>query len=545
MEPQNSRLSIWLPLLLGLMLAAGILLGNLLRNQQGNGHQGKSFSTPDKIGSILSYIDENYVDSVSRQRITEEIIEKILADLDPHSTYIPGRNMREVNESLRGQFDGIGVQFNMVNDTVLVIQPTRGGPSDQAGIRAGDRIIMVDTLAIAGVKMPEDSIVAMLKGPRGSTVNVGVYRRGEPETLRFEITRGVIPVSSIEVAYMVTPETGLIKITTFSQTTYREFTEALNQLKELNCSKLILDLRGNSGGIMEPAIKIADEFLEKGQMIVYTEGRARKRQEYRATGRGMGETLKLAILIDEGSASASEIIAGAIQDNDRGWIIGRRSFGKGLVQEQAMLNDGSALRLTTARYYTPSGRSIQKSYENGSQEYYLDIARRYRKGELLAADSIHFDDSLKYTTAGGRTVYGGGGIMPDFFVPYDTAGITPLFMRINRVGAIYRYSLTWADDHRQKLNQYQDARQLSEYLDRVGVATQFRRHLTSLGFDFPDSQWDESLLIINTQLKAYIARNILDNAGFYPIIEEIDNALLAARDFMTKQTSGPVSPKAE
>ncbi len=545
MEPKNSRISIWLPLLLGLMLAAGIMMGKLLNDQQGSGHQRKAFSTPDKIGSILSYIDENYVDSVSRQRITEEIIEKILTDLDPHSLYIPGRNMREVNESLRGQFDGIGVQFNMVNDTVMVIQPTRGGPSDMAGIRAGDRIILVDTIRIAGVKTPEDSIVSMLKGPRGSKVNVGVYRRGEPETLRFEITRGVIPVSSIEVAYMVTPEIGLIKITTFSQTTYREFTEALNQLKEQGCNRLILDLRGNSGGIMEPAIKIADEFLEKGQMIVYTEGRARKRQEYLATGRGMGESLKLAVLIDEGSASASEIIAGAIQDNDRGWIIGRRSFGKGLVQEQAMLNDGSALRLTTARYYTPSGRSIQKSYDNGSQDYYLDIARRYRKGELLAADSINFDDSLKFTTPGGRTVYGGGGIMPDYFVPYDTAGITALFMRINRAGAIYRYALTWADDHRQELEVYQDVRQLAPYLDRVDVTQQFRKHLITLGFDFPDSQWNESLLIINTQLKAYIARNILDNAGFYPIIEEIDNTLLSARDFLLRQNTGPISSSKE
>jgi len=535
MEPKNSRLAIWLPLLLSLMLVLGMFIGNLVKNNGSSQLPLKVFSNPDKISSILSYIEQNYVDSVSRQKITEEIIETVLRDLDPHSIYIPPQNMAEVNESLRGNFDGIGVQFNMVNDTVLVIKPVEGGPSDMVGIQSGDRIIMVDSVNVAGVKMPEDSIVSRLKGPRGSEVQVGVYRRGEPETLFFNITRGVIPVASIDVAYMVTPEIGFIKINTFSQTTYNEFTAALNDLREHGMTSLIIDLRGNSGGIMEPAIRIADEFLEKGQMIVYTEGHARKREEYKATGRGLGESTKLAILIDEGSASASEIIAGAIQDNDRGWIIGRRSFGKGLVQEQAMLNDGSALRLTTARYFTPTGRSIQKSYTNGNDDYYLDIARRFRHGELLAADSIQFDDSLKYTTAGGRTVYGGGGIMPDFFVPYDTTGITTLFMRLNHSGSIYRYALNWADDHRHELSAFTKAREIDVYLDRQNVIGQFRKYLEKNGHSIDDKQWSESTLIVSTQLKAYIARNILDNAGFYPIIEAIDNTLTAARDFMQQQ----------
>lgn len=536
MSGKNSRIAIWLPLLLACCLVTGMLIGNLLKNNPGNQMPVKVFTRPDKLTSILDFIEKNYVDSVSVDAITETVIPNLLENLDPHSIYIPPRELKEVNETFRGNFDGIGVQFNMQNDTILVIQTVNGGPSEKAGLLAGDRIISVDGIPVAGVKMPEDSIVDRLRGERNSEVKIGIYRKRTKEKLLFTLKRGVIPVSSVDVGYMAAPGTGYIKINTFSQTTYAEFEETLQKLKRSGCSKLIIDLRGNTGGIMDPAIRIADDFLEKGQLIVYTEGNSRPREEYRATQEDTGKDLGLAILIDEGSASASEIIAGAIQDNDRGWIIGRRSFGKGLVQEQAVLNDGSALRLTTARYYTPTGRSIQKPYTNGADDYYHDIAQRYKKGEFLVADSIHFNDSLRYTTPGGRTVYGGGGIMPDYFVPYDTSGITPFFLRINSVGLIYRFALTYSDNHRDELFAFNKVEELSDYLDSSDVLGTFRNHLVANGYIPSAAEWKESRLIIRTQLKAYIARNFLDNDGFYPIIQTIDNTLNKAIEILRGKT---------
>ncbi|MFH0761570.1 MAG: S41 family peptidase [Bacteroidota bacterium] len=532
MSGRNSRIAIWLPLVLALCLVAGMVIGNLFRNNPGSEMPVKIFAGDNKLNSVLNYIGQNYVDTVRIDSITEEMIPVILEKLDPHSIYIPNREVKSVNETLRGNFDGIGVQFNMQNDTILVIQLIKGGPSAKAGIMPGDRIISVDGIPVAGVKMPEDSIVEKLRGPRGSEVKVGIYRKRTKQRMVYSLKRGVIPVTSVDVAYMITDNIGFIKINTFSQTTYSEFQEGLAKLKRHGCTKLIIDLRGNSGGIMEPAIRIADDFLKKGDLIVYTQGRARAREEYRATQEDMGEELGLAILIDEGSASASEIVAGAIQDNDRGLIIGRRSFGKGLVQEQAMLNDGSALRLTTARYYTPTGRSIQKPYTNGIDDYYLDIARRYRKGEFMSADSIHFSESLKFTTPKGRMVYGGGGIMPDYFIPYDTAGITPFFVKINQANLIYTYALAYSDLHRDELSVFNKVDELSDYLDSQNVLDKFKSHVLANGYTPTPTEWKESKLIIQTQLKAYIARNFLDNDGFYPIVQAIDNTLIQAVKLM-------------
>lgn len=525
MSGKNSRLAIWLPVALAGCLVTGMLIGNLFKNNPGNQLPVKIFTRQDKLTSVLDFIEDNYVDSVKMDSMTETIIPTILEKLDPHSIYIPPRELVTVNETLRGNFDGIGVQFNMQNDTILVIQTVKGGPSEKAGLLAGDRIISVDGVVVAGVKMPEDSIVDRLRGERGSEVKVGIYRKRTREKLEYSLKRGIIPVSSIDVGYMINREIGYVKINTFSQTTYPEFEQALSKLKRAGCKKLIIDLRGNTGGIMDPAIRIADDFLDKGKLIVYTEGHSRAREEYRATQEDNGKDIELAILIDEGSASASEIVAGAIQDNDRGWIIGRRSFGKGLVQEQAVLNDGSALRLTTARYYTPTGRSIQKSYAHGLDDYYHDIAQRYKKGEFLVADSIHFNDSLKFTTPGGRIVYGGGGIMPDYFVPYDTTGITQFFLKINSAGLIYRYALTYSDIHRDELSVYNRVDELADYLDSKDVLGAFKGYIQSMGFTPSAFDWKESRLIIRTQLKAYIARNFLDNDGFYPIIQAIDNTL--------------------
>jgi carboxyl-terminal processing protease len=532
---KNSRIAIWLPLVLACCLVTGMFIGNLFKNNSGSQLPIKVFTRQDKLSSILDFIDNNYVDSVNLDSISETVIPVLLENLDPHSIYIPPRELLGVNETLRGNFDGIGVQFNMQNDTILVIQTVRGGPSEKAGLLAGDRIISVDGIPVAGVKMPEDSIVGRLRGERDSEVKVGIYRKRTREKLSYSLKRGVIPVSSIDVGYMATPDIGYIRINTFSQTTYPEFQEALSKLKRSGCRKLIIDLRGNTGGIMDPAIRIADDFLEKGKLIVYTQGHSRAREEYRATQEDSGKDLGLAILIDEGSASASEIVAGAIQDNDRGRIIGRRSFGKGLVQEQAVLSDGSALRLTTARYYTPTGRSIQKPYLHGSEDYYHDIAQRYQKGEFMVADSIHFNDSLKFTTPEGHTVYGGGGIMPDYFVPYDTSGITPFFLKINAAGMIYKYALTYSDLHRDELSVFNRVDEFVDYLDSKDVLGSFKTHILANGFNPSALEWKESRLIIRTQLKAYIARNFMDNDGFYPIIQAIDNTLNKAIEVLNNR----------
>lgn len=532
MPEKKNRITIWMPLLLALFLVIGMLLANFLQNNTTRPLPLKVFAQNDKISAILNFVEQNYVDSVNRNSLTEEIIPQLLKKLDPHSIYIPVTDLPAVTEVMRGNFDGIGIEFTMQNDTILVLQTTEGGPSEKAGLLPGDRILRVDSILVAGVNMDQDTIVEKIRGPRGSKVNLGIYRPIRQEELEFTITRGVIPKNSVDVAYMAAPGIGFIKISTFAKTTYPEFQEALAKLRKEKCHSLILDLRGNGGGMMEPAIRISEEFLEKGSLIVYTEGRARKRQEYRSSRTGPASNLKLAILIDEESASAAEIVAGAIQDNDRGWIIGRRSFGKGLVQEQALLNDGSALRLTTARYYTPTGRSIQKSYENGLDDYYHEVIQRYSKGELIQKDSIHFNDSLRFTTPEGRTVYGGGGIMPDYFVPIDTSGLTPLYRQVTYGNHVYQFGLTYADQHREELSTFSTPTDLADYLDAISILEKFRKYLQSQNIPTNASAWRTTSPIFRTQLKAYITRNILDNEGFYTIIQELDNTLLKAIEIL-------------
>lgn len=540
MNYKNSKFSLWLPIIIGFSVVGGILLGNLVERNASNQVPLRVFSQPDKISSILSFVENNYVDSIDRKAIDETLISEILKKLDPHSIYLPPRDLEAANETLRGNFDGIGVQFNMVEDTILVIQAVKGGPSEKVGIQAGDRIIRVNDTQVAGVKMPEDSIISMLRGPRNSEVKVGIHRKGEPDILDFTIVRGKIPLYSIDVSYMVTNEIGYMKITTFSQSTYPEFEAHLKNLEQLGCTKLIIDLRDNSGGIMGPAIQISDEFLPEKTLIVYTEGHSRPREEFRATSKELGKNLELAVLIDEGSASASEIVAGAIQDNDRGTIIGRRSFGKGLVQEQATLSDGSAIRLTTARYYTPTGRSIQKPYENGKTDYYMDIHRRFQQGEFLEKDSIHLPDSLKFTTPGGRIVYGGGGIMPDIFVPYDTVGVNNYLRRVTNQSLVYRLALKYADAHRTELQSFKTGLEINSYLDTQNLRQVFLDFARAKGIKDQMDDFKEAEEIILTQLKAYIARNILDNDGFYPIILQIDTTLKAAISELTDHSLAPL-----
>jgi carboxyl-terminal processing protease len=482
-------------------------------------------------------VEANYVDTVNQSELEEAAIPAILKKLDPHSVYIPARDLKRANEPLRGNFDGIGISFNLITDTILVISTIPGGPSEKAGLLAGDKIIFVNDSLVAGNKTTDEKAMSMLKGPRGTLVKLKILRRGAKDLLSFEIRRDKIPIYSVDVAYMVNAETGYLKINNFAMTTFDEFMKGMAKLEASGMKNLILDLRGNSGGVMESANRIANQFLKKGELIVYTEGRKQPRSDVYANGEGKYKEVGLVLLIDEGSASASEILAGAIQDNDRGTVMGRRSFGKGLVQEPVSFSDGSGMRLTIARYYTPTGRSIQKPYDKGTEEYYEDMHERFARGEMLEKDSIHYINSTKFTTPGGRTVYGGGGIMPDVFVPADTTGISKYFIAV-RNSLIYRFALSYTETNRNKLNEFKTAADLENYLNSQNLMTKFADYAASNGVKKDSEGIRISGDIIHTQLKAYIARNILENEGFYPVWEKLDKTLKQAISYFNTKNAG-------
>jgi carboxyl-terminal processing protease len=533
MKYNNSQRSVLLPLVIALSVVAGILIGIFLPGKQSSVQQQGFRLRNDKINSILNIIESDYVDSVNRNDLVDAAIPAILKKLDPHSVYIPARELARANEPLEGNFDGIGISFNMLSDTILVISTIPGGPSEKLGLQPGDKIIFVNDSLVAGRHIAEDRVMGMLKGPRGTVVKIRVLRRGFGDLIPFEITRDKIPINSVDVGYMVNPTTGFIRINNFAVNTYEEFMKALQELKSQGMTRLILDLRQNSGGVMEAAIKIANEFLREGQLIVYTKGRTQPKNEARATGKGEFETGDLVVLIDEYTASASEILAGAIQDNDRGTIIGRRSFGKGLVQEPIPFADGSGMRLTIARYYTPTGRSIQKPYNNGFDAYYEDLNTRALHGELEVPDSIHFADSLKFTTPGGKVVYGGGGIMPDKFVAVDTSYFSKYFIRVRPL--VYSFALKYTENNREMLVKYTTAREMEKYLDKQDLFRTFIDYASRNGVARDPEGLKVSGRFIFVQLKAYIARNILDNKGFYPIWEEIDTTLRYAINFIDSE----------
>jgi len=532
MNYNNSKKSVFLPLMLGISLVIGVIIGRYLPAEKVLHQHSNIRSRNDKLNSILNIIESNYVDSVNRNDLVETAIPAILKKLDPHSVYIPAKDLARANESLQGNFEGIGISFSMLTDTILVISTIPGGPSEKLGLLPGDKILYVNDSLVAGRHIIDEKIMGMLKGPRGTVVKIKILRSGQKELLPFEITRDKIPIYSIDVDYMVNDHTGYLKINTFAMTTFDEFMKGLRELKEQGMTSLILDLRGNSGGIMEAAIQVADQFLKEGQLIVYTKGRSSPRNEARATGKGEFKTGNLVVLIDEWSASASEILAGALQDNDRGTIIGRRSFGKGLVQEPIPFSDGSGMRLTIARYYTPTGRSIQKPYKDGFEKYFDDLNQRYTHGEFEVSDSIHFSDSLRFTTPGGKIVYGGGGIMPDKFVPVDTSGVSPYFLKVRSF--IYRFALKYTENNRELLKKYTESVEMGKYLDKQLLLDQFVQFAATNGIKKDPSGLKTSGEIIHTQIKAYIARNILDNKGFYPIWEQIDTTLKYAIDYLKK-----------
>lgn len=530
-EPQQSpktNRTIWMPLLFAIVMALGMFIGSKLSSVNPNPAKIVLRNSGGKIEQLLKLVERRYVDSVDVAMITEQSLQDLLQQLDPYSSYIPAVHYEEVNQPLEGNFEGVGIEFYTLNDTLLVVSPISGGPSEQVGIRAGDKIVTVDGETIAGVQMSNDDIIKRLRGSKGSKVKVQVKRNGQLDLLDFTITRDKIPIYSVDVAYRPAPTTAFIKINKFSATTSQEFQEAFMRLAQAGpIDKLILDLRGNPGGYLDAAIKLADEFLAGGLLITYTEGRAQARRDFTSSSRGLFEQGELIVLIDEGSASASEIVSGAVQDWDRGLIMGRRSFGKGLVQEQFEMRDGSAVRLTVSRYYTPVGRSIQKPYEGGKrQDDFLD---RLRAGELFSADSIKMNDSLSYLTPAGRMVYGGGGIMPDLFVPADSNLFSDFFNELSNNGTLIQFSYAYADANRPALQIYGSA---TKFIEAFKPGSKLLAELLAFaakeGIEPKNNDWKKDEQTILLYLKANIGRQVYGNDAFFPVIHQRDKAFQAA-----------------
>jgi carboxyl-terminal processing protease len=529
LENNNNNSHPFLPLFFALVLIIGIFIGiRLNRNSQQN-QLLQLFSNEknngNKLDELLDYVIREYVDTLYRDSLTDKTIETLLSNLDPHSAYIPAASLQSTNEPLNGNFEGIGIEFNLLRDTIYVVSAIPGGPSEKAGIKSGDKIIFVDGKKVAGVKITNELVFKNLKGKGGTVVKIGVLRFGTSSIEYFKITRGKIPIYSVDASYMMDSITGYIKISRFASTTFQEFDNALGKLEKMGMQQLVLDLRGNPGGYLDAAIDISDEFLPKGKMIVYTQGKNRPRQNSIASDKGRFEKQKLAVLIDENSASASEIVAGAIQDNDRGIIIGRRSFGKGLVQEQSEFKDGSAIRLTIARYYTPSGRSIQKPYENGQlEDYYHDEMERYDSGELVNADSIKMNKKLKYTTPSGKVVYGGGGIMPDYFIPIDTTKVSKYVSELLYKNVINDFALEYVNQKRAQLKYANAATFNEQFQVNSALFNDLKTYANKNNVKTNASDLGKGFDLLSTHLKAYIAKDIFNQEAWFLVKNSHDEA---------------------
>ena len=525
---KNTKFSVYIPFLLALAVVIGILIGNRLSRNSGNHQTSFLMSGSNKLDAIVELINSSYVDSISTDSLIEKAIPQLLKSLDPHTAYIPAKDMIGVEEEMRGNFGGIGVQFSIQNDTVMVVDVISGGPSSKVGILPGDRIVTVNDTLLTSKGLKNEKVLSKLRGEKGTKVNVGIKRKGFKDLFGVDITRGDIPIYSVDVSYMIDPTTGFIKVSRFGEHTYEEFMEGMKKLDKEGMENVIVDLRGNPGGYLNAVIKMVNEFLDKGELIVYTQGNSQPRKTFNADSRGTYREKGVVVLIDDFSASASEIFAGAIQDNDRGWILGRRSFGKGLVQEQIPFKDGSALRLTVARYYTPSGRCIQKPYDKGTDEYYKDIMDRAINGGFQKADSIEYSDTVKYSTLSGRIVRGGGGIMPDFFIPADTMGYSNYYSKVTQKGLVYQFALDYADSNRKVLSNLGKTSEFEKHFLHKDILRQFVAFAAQKGVTASNDDLKTSSTIIDNQVKAYIARNIIGEEGFYPIIKNIDKVLLEA-----------------
>ena len=540
MKNNNTR---FIPFLLAICLIAGIAIGTFYANHFSGNKLGIINTSSNKLNALLRIIDDQYVDTVNMGELVEEAMPQILSELDPHSSYIPAKDLEAVNADLKGSFSGIGIQFTIQNDTIHVNSVIQGGPSEKVGLMAGDRIVEVDDSAFVGKIVTNSEAMKRLKGEKGSKVKLGVYRPGEKDLLHFTVIRGNIPVKSIDAAYMINEKVGYIKVNKFGETTYPELLIALAKLNQKNCEGLIVDLRGNTGGYMAAAIQMVNEFLPNNRLIVYTQGRKSPREDYNSNGTGSNQKMPLVVLVDEGSASASEIFAGAIQDNDRGTIVGRRSFGKGLVQQPIEFSDGSAIRLTIARYYTPSGRCIQKPYEKGKEsEYELDLLTRYEHGEFFSADSIKQDETEVYHTRLGRPVYGGGGIMPDIFVPQDTTGMTSYFRMAANRGLIIRYTFDYTDQNRSTLQKYDTPEKMEAYLKGQNLMNKFAAWAEKKGLKRRNNLMMKSRRLFEMSLYGNIIYNMLGMEAYVEYLNESDKTVLKAVEILEKGESFPQAP---
>lgn len=514
--------NIWVALL-GIVL--GVLLAMVLMKVLPEKKFDGDYNRWRKLNLILQEVQKNYVDTIDMAVMTDAAVEAALAKLDPHSVYLPPVELTESETELAGNFEGIGIQFNVPNDTAIVLSVIPGGPSEKAGLSQGDRIVRVDERNIAGNKTPQDSMVTLMKGPSGSKVKITVNRNGT--IIPFEITRDKIPVNCIDAAFMIDDSVGYIKLSKFTRTTIREFDEASDKLLDQGMTRLIFDLRDNTGGYFDQALMLSNQFLQRGDMIVYMEGMHRPRQDFDADGRGSLKDIELSVLINEGSASSSEIFAGAIQDNDRGVIVGRRSFGKGLVQEPINFTDGSGVRLTVARFHTPSGRCIQKPYD---KDYEYDIYERYAHGEMVSADSMKVDTTSVYYTVKGRRVYGGGGIVPDVFVPIDTTKATKFYINCNRKATAMRFASSMFDKYKGNLSQIDDFDRLSKWLDSIDLEGQFLEYAASVdGLKPVKGEWEKTKVYMMPQLKALTGRfSKLDDEAFYRFYLPVDDVIQLA-----------------
>lgn len=537
-----------LPTLTVIGVALGIFIGSSLSQkaaaqriiyQNGSWHLEQS-----KVDRMLQLMESAYVDSINVDSITDEVMSELVQKLDPHSAYIPKEDLEMVNSELAGSFSGIGVQFTIQQDTVRIVAVIAGGPSEGVGVLAGDKLITVDDSLFVGKKINNEKVMRTLRGEKGTQVKLGIMRAGSPDMLYYNVTRGDIPVTSVDAKFIVEPNNesqkskekiGFVRVNKFGATTYREFLAAMAELASKGASSFIVDLRENSGGYMDQSIRMANEFLNRGEMIVYSEGRAYPRYEAKADGGGRFKNVPLVVLIDDFSASASEIFAGAMQDNDRAQIIGRRSFGKGLVQQQMPFDDGSAIRLTVARYYTPSGRCIQKPYTLGDQEdYQKELIERFDHGEFYSADSVHFADTTTYRTKKGRIVHGGGGIMPDVFVGRDTTLNTPWYNRCVNLAYTYQFAYQYTDQHRKEMAQYKDWQSLERYLLKQNILREFVRFAKEKGVEPNESEIAKSKPLMVRLLNAYIVRNMLGDEGFFPLFERDDEITKKAVELLSK-----------
>lgn len=535
----NKKQNRYLPLFLAIAVAIGILIGSFFANRFSGNRLNIINSGSNRLNNLLHIIDDQYVDPVNLDSLVETAIPQILSDLDPHSVYISSKDAQISADDLKGSFSGVGIEFVIREDTVHVQGIIKNGPAERAGLLAGDKIVEVDGKKFVGKEVTNEEAMHRLKGPKDTKVKIGILRYGEKKVKTFEVTRGDIPIRSVTSTYMIDDKTGYIKIKNFGQNTYPEMIIALAKLSQSGFSNLIVDLRDNTGGYLESAVKIVNEFLPANKLIVYTQGRKSPRQDYRSDGKGSYQDIPLIILINESSASASEIFAGAIQDNDRGTIIGRRSFGKGLVQQQMGFTDGSMIRLTIARYYTPSGRCIQKPYTPGDgKDYEIDLLQRYQNGEFFSQDSIKHTGPAFHTN-NGRTVYGGGGITPDIFVPEDTIGITSYYKEAAMNGLILQFAYTYTDNNRPKLNGFSEMRELDKYLLKQGLIEQFANYADSRGLKRRNLMIQKSHRLLERYINSRIIYNIMDEDAWTEYLNRDDNVIKNALEVFRKNEAFP------